>query len=316
MSKTERLFNLIALLLSTPRALRVSEIRAKFPAYSAQSDEAFRRMFERDKNEIQDLGFTIEREVVDALTDEIGYRIHRKLALLDDPGLTADEMAALSLAAQAWRSDSAAGMLGVLKLSAGASVDTVAPAGWMVPRVALDENVTRLVDAVSRRKRVQFAYRTGGSGKARLRTIEPHGLFYRGTWYVTGFDKDRAGVRHFKLSRVRGTVKVSPGRDSDFEASRTDPIEVPRAPWEGNAETTARVAFSPEAVWWVERRTRAIRVAERANGWVELALPVSDIESLAGWVAGFGDQALVLDPAELRAAVIGRLRALGDEGGL
>ena len=40
------------------------------------SDEAFDRMFERDKDELRDLGIPLETEPVDAyFDDELGYRI-------------------------------------------------------------------------------------------------------------------------------------------------------------------------------------------------------------------------------------------------
>src|SRR2546421_72034 len=99
--KIERLLNLVSLLLDTRRPLSVNEIREKIPSYDDHTDDAFHRMFERDKNDIRDLGFVIEQEDIDAW-GETGYRIRRQEAMLDDPGLAPDEMAALSLAAQAW----------------------------------------------------------------------------------------------------------------------------------------------------------------------------------------------------------------------
>src|SRR5258706_414638 len=98
--KIERLFNLVSLLLDTRRPLSVKDIREKIPSYADHTDDAFHRMFERDKNDIRDLGFVIEQEDIDAW-GETGYRIRRQEAMLDDPGVAPDEMAALSLAAQA-----------------------------------------------------------------------------------------------------------------------------------------------------------------------------------------------------------------------
>jgi len=83
--KIERLFNLVALLLDTRRPLSVNDIREKIPSYADHSDDAFHRMFERDKNDVRDLGFVIEQEDIDAW-GETGYRIRRSEALLDDPG--------------------------------------------------------------------------------------------------------------------------------------------------------------------------------------------------------------------------------------
>jgi len=42
-------------------------------------------------------------------------------------------------------------------------------------------------------------------------------------------------------------------------------------------------------------------------------MPVAaEMDSFAGWVAGFADAAVALEPPELRDAVIARLRALAE----
>ena len=63
MKKLERLLDLVALLLEAERPLGRHEIRDGLPpgAY-ADDDEAFRRTFERDKDELRNLGIPIEVE--------------------------------------------------------------------------------------------------------------------------------------------------------------------------------------------------------------------------------------------------------------
>ena len=52
--RTERLLNLVIALLSTRRRLRKDQIRQAVPQYAAAAtDEAFDRMFERDKEELR-----------------------------------------------------------------------------------------------------------------------------------------------------------------------------------------------------------------------------------------------------------------------
>ena len=53
-AKTERLLNLVICLLATSRYLTKEQVRRAVPGYS-ESDEAFERMFERDK-ELRQLG--------------------------------------------------------------------------------------------------------------------------------------------------------------------------------------------------------------------------------------------------------------------
>ena len=310
--KIERLLNLVSLLLDTRRPLSVKDIREKIPGYDDHSDDAFHRMFERDKNDIRDLGFVIDQEDIDGW-GETGYRIRRQEALLDDPGLAPDEMAALSLAAQAW-GGGADGSLGLLKLSVGSGVAEPGSTGWLLPRVSLDRDIAVLLEAIDARKRVRFAYRTGGGGEPQAREVEPHGLYHRGTWYLAGYDTARDGVRKFKLARVSGAIELTPGPGPDFERPSKAELGITHGPWEGETEGVARVVFSPDTAWWAERRTGALRVEEREDGWVTLEMPVADMDSFAGWVAGFADAAVALEPPELRAAVVARLRPLTSEG--
>lgn len=326
MQKVERLVNLIALLLETRRPMTADEIRAAIPGYGDQSDTAFRRMFERDKEELRELGIPVERAPSDVWEVEEGYRIRKERAMLPDLDLAPDEQAALWLAAQAWEGQvvGADPDRAVLKLSlasraggaGGASPGRRAePAGggWIRARVDLSTPVLEsLFDAVGRRKRVGFRYRTGGAGEPVERSVDPYALRHRGAWYLTGFDHRRGEVRHFKVERIEGEVAVAPGKDPDFEAPAEVPRELPRGPWEGESDVEATVAFSPEAAWWVERRTGARRLAERDDGWVEVALGVADRRRFLSWVLGFADDAVVLSPEDLRAEVLERLeRAAG-----
>ena len=77
--KTERLLNLVICLLHTRRYLSVHEIRAAVPGYESDSEDAFRRMFERDKQELRELGIPLETGTDHpAHDDELGYRIARR----------------------------------------------------------------------------------------------------------------------------------------------------------------------------------------------------------------------------------------------
>ena len=53
--KTERLLSLVVCLLSSQRYLTATQIRAAVPGYP-DSFDAFKRMFERDKEELRELG--------------------------------------------------------------------------------------------------------------------------------------------------------------------------------------------------------------------------------------------------------------------
>ena len=104
-SKVERLMNLVIALLSTRTYITAERIRPAWPAMrTAPADEAFSRMFERDKNELRDLGIPLETGRVSPLDPTEGYRINRDAYALPAVELTADEAAAVAVATQLWES--------------------------------------------------------------------------------------------------------------------------------------------------------------------------------------------------------------------
>ena len=99
----ERLLNLLAFLLTAERPVTADEIRMTVAGYDRGSDEAWRRMFERDKDLLRHLGIPLELRPTDAWEVEHGYVVPKDAYALPDPGLTDEERAALWLAAKVVR---------------------------------------------------------------------------------------------------------------------------------------------------------------------------------------------------------------------
>ena len=97
--KTERLLSLVVCLLSARRYLTAGQIRAAVPGYPETFD-AFKRMFERDKDELRELGIPLETGTNPGSDEEVGYRISRQAYELPEIRLEPDEAAVLGLAAQ------------------------------------------------------------------------------------------------------------------------------------------------------------------------------------------------------------------------
>ena len=103
-AKSERLLNLVILLLVARNYTTKEQIRALMEPYRDSSDEAFDRMFERDKDDLRALGIPLEVGHVDKFfEDEQGYRIKRDAFELPEIDFAADEVAVLGLAARVWR---------------------------------------------------------------------------------------------------------------------------------------------------------------------------------------------------------------------
>lgn len=101
-AKAERLMNLALCLLGTRRPLSKRELRGSIEAYlEANSEDSFNRMFERDKDDLRELGLVIE--TVENLEGDIGYLARRDSNRLPPVTLDAEEAAALGLAAKVWQ---------------------------------------------------------------------------------------------------------------------------------------------------------------------------------------------------------------------
>src|SRR5580765_769069 len=80
--RAERLVNLVICLLSTRQFLTAERIRDAIADYddadgTVATDDAFKRMFERDKAELRELGIPLETGRNSHFDAEDGYRIRR-----------------------------------------------------------------------------------------------------------------------------------------------------------------------------------------------------------------------------------------------
>src|SRR3954468_20677555 len=156
--KLERLLNLTAALLETPRPLSAGEIAQRVYGYP-EDKVAFRRAFERDKEDLREMGVPIAlTEIAGSDPPETGYRIPKDQYYLRDPGLEADELAALHLAASAVRLDGIEGVGGLWKLGGRPHDITTDEAAPELTPLPVDPRLVVLWDAVAQRKPVDFRY--------------------------------------------------------------------------------------------------------------------------------------------------------------
>ncbi len=308
--RAERLVNLVICLLSTRQFLTAERIRDVVPGYEPadgdpRTDEAFKRMFERDKAELRDLGVPLETGRNSVFDADDGYRITRRRYELPPIEFDPAEAAAVGLAARLWQSAALGtpARNALIKLRAGGT-DVEAPSGGVLPHVdASDPSLPTFLDAARHARAVRFDYLKSGSGRPERRDLEPWGvLSYRRRWYVVGFDRDRDDVRSFRLSRVQGEVAPY-GRSGAFE--RPEKVDllaavVGRRPDE---DRVARIRVTGNG---------AAQLRRYATGECDGVLTVTfaDLSWLARIVAGAGACARVLEPPDLVEAVHSRLAAV------
>ena len=195
-AKSERLLNLVILLLVARNYTTKDQIRALMEPYRDTTDEAFDRMFERDKDDLRALGIPLEVGYVDKFfEDEQGYRIKRDAFELPEIDFAADEVAVLGLAAQVWRHAGLAGATSdaLVKLkAAGLSFDRE-QLDLVAPALAAEEPAFEAMwQATVHRTPVRFDYTRSGESESRTRHLQPWGVVTaQGRWYVVGLDTDR-----------------------------------------------------------------------------------------------------------------------------
>jgi proteasome accessory factor B len=309
--KTERLLGLVVCLLSTRRALTAAQIREAVPGYP-DSFEAFKRMFERDKEELRELGIPLETDLASPGDEEAGYRIRRQAYELPEITLEPDEAAVLGLAARVWqRAELAGAAAGALLKLRAAGIDAEDTQTGIEPRVHTGEAAFGpLWEAVMARRPVTFAYRAAGRSGVQQRRLEPWGVVNRhGRWYVAGHDMDRDAVRVFRLSRIEGPVSFSGPPGSVVVPAGTDVRELVRD-WDSDppAYRTATLRVRTGAGHGLRRQA----LAERPNGdgWDEIQASFHDIGWYADYLASFGADVIAVDPPDLREAVIRRLKGV------
>jgi predicted DNA-binding transcriptional regulator YafY len=315
--RTERLLNLLFALMASSRPVPKHVLRDAIEAYKdSPSEEAFERMFERDKDELRSMGVPVETvEGADGVGGIEGYRVAAADYALPEVDFTADELAVLGLAARVWEQASLgpAAQRAVQKLEAlgsGALVD--GPVGIETRIATAEPSFPVLLEAVRMRRAVRFDYRKPGDDAPESREVQPWGVASRrGHWYLVGHDVGRSAARVFRLSRVVGAATPigAPGAYAVPEGIDVVGMIADSAPRPGSLTATVRVA--PGRAHGLRRR--AVSSTPDGAGDV-LLVPYSDDEALAADVVGLGAAAVVLGPESLRTAVVRRLTVATGEG--
>jgi proteasome accessory factor B len=304
--KIERLLDLVAALLHAERPLTAEQIHDRIPGYPPDKD-SFKRAFERDKKDLRDEGVPLRIENVPGSTPpQEGYRIDPDEYYLPDPGLDADELAAIHLAASAVRLEGASATAGLRKLGAPLRADTTST----IATLPTAPHLSTAFDAVSARRRLAFRY--GGKD----RTVDPFRLQHqRGRWYLQGHDDGAGEARSFRLDRVEGEMTAGEPGSAEVDL---DPAENPLQldGWalgdDDPVEARVRIA-SAQARVAVAQVGLDVPAVWEEDGSVVLTLPVRRSEGFLSFVLGFLDDAEVLEPAELRDELIDWLRAVATE---
>jgi proteasome accessory factor B len=322
--RAERLVNLVFALLGTRQYVSAAKIRATVPGYepddgTERADEAFKRMFERDKAELREIGVPLETGRTSIFDTEDGYRIARADYELPEITLTGEEAAAVGLALRLWQSAQLAGAAqsALVKLRA-AGVDVDPGRGLPIqPRLDAGEPAFEPCYAAARdRRELTFDYRRPDADQATRRRVQPWGVVaWHGRWYLVGHDQDRQAPRVFRLSRVSGTPRAA-GPPGAFEPPADLDLAAVVARQETGQEHLVVVRARPGTAIGLRRHAETLGPADDGSGGFEdrLQLRTTDPWRLAGEIAGYGPDVVVEAPQLLRNAVVERLTRLAAMG--
>ncbi|PYP75928.1 MAG: hypothetical protein DMD35_19960 [Gemmatimonadetes bacterium] len=241
--KVQRWIDLLAALLGHRMPVTFDELAKDVPGYLTDGSVAagtpsptLKRMFERDKAELLELGVPIE-VIGEKGSEESAYRLRPGdfylpyLGIVSDRGVDlpekVDRFGYHSLATLAFEPDELQVIVEgarrveqvgdpVLATEARQAIRklafdlplgaTDAPDDTLIvpPRKGADPKTLSLLgDALFQRKRVSFTYHTIGTGVSAERTVEPYGLFFiNGHWYLVARDTEKDALRNFRVSRI------------------------------------------------------------------------------------------------------------------
>jgi proteasome accessory factor B/proteasome accessory factor C len=303
--KEERLLNLLAALSGTDRGMSKADIRRLVNGYSDHADDAFERMFERDKESLRELGVPLATIVSQVHETDVAYRV------TDDSASTTE----LSLTG-VWREASlrSPAQRGLTKLLGVVDTSAEAAAGPATPQLDLAQPgpaFATILDALTHGKSVRFTYRAASTGEVSDRVVDPWSVAARGrAWYLIGHDHARLAPRVFHLGRIRGNVRRVDAGPVTLRPADLDVDAELSASASADVEGTIALAPGRGGLLRGEPAEAPAGAPALPDGWRVVRATASSLESLAASVTSVGDGAVALDPPELVAAVRRRLTHL------
>jgi proteasome accessory factor C len=311
--KLIRQLSLVAFLMAERRPLTARDVKGNVEGYSEMSDEAFARRFYSDRAELLALGVPLDSQR-DEFTGEELYTLRKERYFLRELSLEDEELAALQTGLYLLEGNFAYAeplRLALQNLALGRP-GFEHPPTETADRVEIRDvdyspetpgRLAKLENAISKQRTIKFSYRAIMRDEERERTIDPYALLLDGgRWYVIGRDHDREAIRTFRVSRIRGDIRLATRRERDFRLPEDFDVEAyrGRANWQiGDIAGEARIEVAGDTAWWVER------VYGRA-GRIEDGVFVTDYASLAAlarWILRQDGRAVPQSPPDLRRTV-------------
>lgn len=346
-AKSERILNLIAVLLRSEEPVPLTEILGKVTGYDDKATrDSLMRRFERDKKVLRDMGIPVEHATGPFGAE--GYTIPKGSYFLDEvrlPPASGQILRALFAWAHAGGGELSTDLrtalvkLGYLvaddnggdetrpaRARESLAVDPKLEKGPVVAR-----NLELLGEAVFRRRAVKFRYYTMSRDEEKVREVQPYGLGYssqawrRGAWYLVGKCLSVDALRVFKVQRIRGEVTFAgPDRDKpEFEVPPGFRVRehLGKARWEwrdlqsafgpepSEEPWSARVRFEAAVASEIQALVPKAKVVAKDDDWVTFEFTVASSRPFLRFLLRYVPRLQVVSPPDLE----GSLRELARE---
>jgi predicted DNA-binding transcriptional regulator YafY len=321
--KLIRQLSLISYLMAERRPVTAPEIRRDVEGYSVMNEDAFARRFYADRSELEALGIVLEVEKpVDGQVEQETYSLPPENFHLPPIEFSGEELTALHTALHLLDGEFAYAeplRLALQQIAWGRPSPLTAPEQSTVALGltgsagghGLSQRLAKIETAIFRRKTILFDYYTMERDQVGSRRVDPYQLVYQGgQFYLVGHSHERKAIRVFRLSRIRGKVGYATKSEHDFQRPADfDPrAYANRIQWQfGDPVGSAEIWVSRRIAWQIERHFGRYGEVRQAGGDVIFTTEYADARQLIAWVLGLGENARIVEPAELRAELEGRL---------
>lgn len=231
-SQTERLLNLVCVLLTSEIGMTKAELFQAVRGYQQKADgnlETLDKLFDRDKDLIREYGVQLVSN-----GNEKKHNVRYKIADGEfswpkDLELTGRQLELLELAAMAWSKTSIKNFadFGLIKLRAlGHNIDNSIIG--LAPRITIsDQNFEILSNAIVEKKAVKFEYLKLDAIIPEQKTVLPVKIrSIEGEWVLLAKDAKNSEVKNYLLRRISSSVSSSNEEiqisNAEIEQAETD----------------------------------------------------------------------------------------------
>lgn len=166
----------------------------------------------------------------------------------------------------------------------------------------LEDKISKINYSMNRGRALSLNYFSINKNSLTIRKVDPYNLIFKsGAWYIIGYCHMKEQVETFKVSRIK-SLKITDEiymRPHSFQLK--DYLENCWALFTGE-KTKIIIKFDKDMDSFITdtkwHANQEIKVLE--DGAILFSIYVDEIESVKNWVMGFGKNAEIIEPSELR----------------